>query len=481
MFKGRAIIEMFDSKTGKKVYEQKHDNIITNGYKNYINPGFVPGIGFTNGYQFNLESITPFVEKMFGGLMMFSESRDANPDNFMITKEDYTNFVGHAGNTYSGISTYRGSYNTNESGKISDTEYKLVFDFPSNAGNGKIKNLSLCPRYLGDAGLIKDPNDTTATNLIVNYGDSFSVGSPIYDNSQGVQYFHRHRNDSYGNYIYSKDSKTNVYCKLDSKKLYFTEITKKDYIGLTEYVNSGYASSVNLEDTNLYKISEPIELDLSTESSVQSPRYFQYYLEHICFVNYKISGENITFKVFYISAKDYTLTESREYTLSITGFNYTKIYPRFIGNKIYFTTTNKILYIYDIKTESFKTIEIPYQGNIYFEAVKWYDTVMLTRRDYKATTNHIYILDSKDNLCLNMILLRSGNEDYPIFGKVNTNNETLLYPLATATSLYYHSQTSLVEYENQIVMPFVCTINNVEEFTKNSSNTLKITYILKEY
>lgn len=481
MFKGRAIIEMFDSKTGKKVYEQKHDNIITNAYKNYINPNFAPGIGFYIGYQFHLSSITPFWEKMFGGLMMFSESRESDADNFMITKEDYSNFVGSAGGTYSGASIFRGSFNSNESGPISDTEYKLVFDFPSNAGNGKIKSICLCPRFLGDAGLIKDPNDDTTTNFIQLYGNDLTSGSGFYEDTQGVQYFHRKEVNTFGYYIYSKDNKTNVYCRLDGKKLYFTEITKKDYIGVSEYVNNTYATNTSLNDTNLYKISETIELDLSELSSVQNPRYLEFYQGYLYFVNYKISGQDITFDVYKINAEDYTLVEKVGSVLSIEGFNYTKIYPRFINNKIYFTTTNKILYIFDLETQMFKTVEIPHSGSMNFKVVKWFDTVMVIQRDARKTKNYVYVLDSNDNFCRNIINLQRSSDYYPVFTKVHTNNETMSYPLANTTMLHSPSSAGLCEYENQIIMPFVCSINNVSEFTKNNSNTLKITYILKEY
>jgi hypothetical protein len=479
MIQGKAIIELFDKETGERVYKQEHKNIITNAYKNIINPNVPLGIGFTNSYHFSLSTITPLATKMFGGILLFSENKEADADNFMITKDDYYNFVGNAGSAWGGESIFRGSFNPSESGPISETEYKLTWDFPSNASNGKIKCISLCPRYLGDNGLIKDKNDTSMTNLIQMIGQDLGEASKMYDNSYGCQYFHRHKTTDYGYYLYSRDDKTNVYARSSGTSIYFTEITKKNYLGLDEYVNNSYASSLNLEDTNLYNISDSIILDYSEESSIQNARYFQYYQGYIYFVNHSISGGTITFKVFKIDSEDYTKVDTKTYTVSISGFNKTKVFPRYINNKIYFTTYNNFLYILDLEDETFKTIEIP--ETTYFDVIKWYDTVALITRDSHESITPIYILDSKDNLCFNKLYFASSDSSYPIFEKVHTNNECLNYPLSNTTSLYYHSSTGYVEYENQALLPFVCSINNVDEFTKNSSNTMKITYILKEY
>ena len=38
-----------------------------------------------------------------------------------------------------------------------------------------------------------------------------------------------------------------------------------------------------------------------------------------------------------------------------------------------------------------------------------------------------------------------------------------------------------IEYQNQIIMPCLSSINNVNEFIKYNTNTMKITYILEDY
>lgn len=481
MLKGKAIIEMFDAKTGEKVYHQEHNNIVTNAYKKLINPNFISDLGFGGSSVFNIGSISPLAEKIFGGILLFSEQTEANADNFMIKKIDYANFVGCAGSSWGGDSIYRGSYNASESGKQSDNTYKIVFDWASNAGNGKISRVCLCPRYLGNAGLIKDLNDTTNTSLLVDYGQDFaSSGALMYKGGYGVHHFHRHNTANYGYFLYSKSTNTNVYVRHSGKKYYFTEITKTNRIGLTEKFETIAPSSKNLEEMNFYTISDTVEVDYSEESAIQDSKYLEYYQGYIYFVTHTVSSGNITFKVFKINASDYTKVESKEYNFTIADLPSSTIYPHFINNKIYFTNTYDYLYIYNLEDGTFKSIQILDNLSITYEAIKFYDTVALIRRNAHDQVAPIFILDSNDNLCRNSLYYNDSNTNYSSINKLNTNNDCLNYPIANETNLYYHSSIGTVEYENQVVMPFVSTINNVDVFYKNNSNTMKITYILEE-
>ena len=214
--KGKAIIQLFD-KDGKEVYKQEHDNIITNAYQKLFNPNFPMDI--VGVYNFRLSSLTPMYKKIFGGIMLFSDNIDANADNFMITKKQYYDFVGNAGSAYAGNSIYRGSFNETES--TIDTENKqviMVWDFPSNAANGKIKCIGLCPRFLGNSGLIKDVNDESYTSLICGYGSDFE--SPTVEYEYCTHGFHGQNYSTLGYYLYSKDLNTNVYARVSGKNIY---------------------------------------------------------------------------------------------------------------------------------------------------------------------------------------------------------------------------------------------------------------------
>lgn len=476
MLKGKAIIQLFDKDTGKEVYNQESSNIVTNCYKNLVKPNILLDLGMSNSYRFNMSSITPMVNKLFGGILLFSEPIEPlDADNFMITKSMYKNFVGNAGSPWNGNSIYRGSLNENESGRISDTEYKLVFDFPSNSANGKIRNLSLCPKFLGNAGLIKDLNDTSNTTIINTLGKDFE-DAKIERGSYSCHYFHSHTLSDLGYYLYSKDSFTNVYAKRTGKIYTFTEVTKTNQLGL----DTNFATAQDTRDTNLYTY-KTYELDYSEESSIPEANYLEVYQNHIFFVSPTNNKGDITFKLFRIKLADYTKDEGITYNLNISAVGNSTLYPKCINNKIYFTASASLgyLYIYDLSDRTFKSIGFSDTTNSYIP-IKFYDTVALIYRTKHTFTTPIFILGDDYILYRNNLYISTDSNDYPCFNRIHTNNETMSYPLANATTGYNVNNYGLSELEVQLIMPCLSTINNIDEVTKNSSNVMKITYILTE-
>lgn len=476
--KGRALIQLFNKDTNEEIYRQESDNIICNNYKRLIQPNIFLDGNIPGNSKVGLGSMTPLWQKMFKGILLFSEKIEPqDPDNFMITKDMYGSFVGNASSSWNGNSIFRGSFNANESGPISDKEVKLVFDFNSSAANSsKISAIALCPAFLGDAGLIKDDLDTSNTTLINTYGRDFAISPLIAKNGGGMHYFNRHKINTYGYYLYSKDYQTNVYVKKDNKKYIFTETTKKVDLGL---LDDYYTTSANIEDLNLYT-SNTFEVDYEEETSIQDARYLEYSQGFIYFVNYTNTQGNITLKVYKINAETYEKVEVKEYSFTIQDLGNAALYARVLFNNVYFTTSNnRYLYKFDLYNGSFKSIEIPDTTN-YYEVVKLYDTIMLVTRNKHDIRMPIFILDSNDNLCKNYLYFSSSDSDYVSFNRIHTNNDCINYPLANSSSSAYSTSTNLIEYENQIVLPHLSSINNLQEsIQKNNSNTMKITYIIK--
>lgn len=476
MLKGKAIIQLFDKDTGKEIYKQISNNIICNNYKRLIQPNvFLDG---NISSKVGLGSMTPLWQKMFGGILLFSEKIEPlDVDNFMVTKDMYSSFVGNAGSAWSGNSIFRGSINQAESGPISDTEVKLVFDWNSNAANSsKISAIALCPCFLGDAGLVKDDLDTSNTTLINGYGKDFAINPSISKVGGGMHYFNRQKVNTYGYYLYSKNSQTNVYVLKDGKKYIFTEIRKKADLGLID----DYYSTGNIEDLNLYT-STNFEIDYSEETSIPDPKFLEYSQGFIYFVNYTNTQGSIVLKVYKINAETYEKVEVKEYSFTIQALGNAALYPRVLFNKVFFTTNgNRYLYIFDLYTESFKSIEIPDTSNFY-DPIKFYDTVMLITRNKHERRTPVFILGGDDNLYKNYLYFDSTDSDYATFNRIFTDDNCLNYPLAHATNSYYHSSTSHLEYPNMVVMPNISSINNLQEsIQKNNSNTMKITYYIKQ-
>jgi hypothetical protein len=472
--KGKAIIQLFD-KNGKEVYKQEHNNIITNAYQKLFNPNFPRDI--VGVYNFRLSTLTPIYRKIFGGIMLFSDNIDANADNFMITKKQYYDFVGNAGSAYSGNSVYRGSFNETES--IIDEENKkitMVWDFPSNAANGKIKCIGLCPRFVGDAGLIKDANDTSSTSLLCGYGSDFE--NPTIESEHCTHVFQGHNYSTLGYYLYSKDLNTNVYVRVSGKTLYFTEVKRHLDLSLTDSIQATQAREFLVDNVNLYNYTEYV---YTSDNNVSSPLNIDYELGYIYYIRVATSTDKLDLTLYKINADTYELESSNVYTFIITGIQSKTLDCRYINNKIYITTNKDDLYICDITDSTFKSLVIG-DPDYNHTVNKFFDTVIIHRTNNRSrTTNPVFILDNNDNLCRNNIMeynYSSSDSNRPI-NKFFTNDELYNYPIGILSKLYGYYDN--YEEQDQIVLPHLSSINNVDEFIKYPSNTMKITYILSEY
>lgn len=106
-----------------------------------------------------LSYLNPFPTSAFGGLLLFDSNIDEDPTITM--PPDGVREIGHAGAAYSGATSFRGSYNANESGIIDEegrTGYRHVWDFGTDKANGTIKCLSLTSREGGNNGYMNDEN-----------------------------------------------------------------------------------------------------------------------------------------------------------------------------------------------------------------------------------------------------------------------------------------------------------------------------------
>ena len=162
-YKGVCEITLTD-KDGNIVQKTKDENIITNAVNNYLT--YKPHeLLFSNSQQAGrLSFIRNDIGYLFGGVLLFNETIPENPD-CIYPPAGVTN-VAHAGSSYSGANTYRGTLNTIESGPISSgseaTGYKFVWDFATSNGNGTIKSVCLTSRLGGDVGYDNSINDYTS-------------------------------------------------------------------------------------------------------------------------------------------------------------------------------------------------------------------------------------------------------------------------------------------------------------------------------
>lgn len=157
--KGHAKIELTNVKTGE-VQVIEEDNIVTNLLRDMhqikclqLLDTFAHTVD-TTLTNYDVENPnrphTPFTE--YGGLIMFKEQLEADPDKYYLEEE--ATMTAHASDdTYSGVDLTRGSFNTNLSSyNVAEGRVTLVWDFNMEQGNGTIGTVCLCNHVDGKIG-----------------------------------------------------------------------------------------------------------------------------------------------------------------------------------------------------------------------------------------------------------------------------------------------------------------------------------------
>lgn len=174
--KGVTTIQLFDAETGSKVFEHSEENMVTNAVSKILSPQNEWLYGNT---QINLlgsfATAFPLYQRLFGGVLLFDAvlSEDANN----ILPFGAAKNVGYAGGEYAGTNKFRGSYNMNESGEVTDG-YRHVWDFGTDKANGSIKSVCLTSVIGGNAGwALPKAGDMNVTSLasVSNFSDGYSI------------------------------------------------------------------------------------------------------------------------------------------------------------------------------------------------------------------------------------------------------------------------------------------------------------------
>ena len=157
--KGQTKIELTNVKTGE-VHTIEDHNIVTNWMRNAHDIQFpwacdsfkhTKDVTITGYSTLDTDSPrTPFTD--FGGLIMFTEQLEADPNNYY--PKGTVTMVGHAStDTYSGVDLTRGSFNANLSTyDLKERTATLIWDFGLEQGNGEIGTVCLCNQVDGKIG-----------------------------------------------------------------------------------------------------------------------------------------------------------------------------------------------------------------------------------------------------------------------------------------------------------------------------------------
>lgn len=132
--RGFLTVELFDAKTKELIQKVEKENMVTNAIKNMLQ-----AYAATN----QMDQIMPLATVGLGGIMMFDEELDADPDNVLFPMNAH--LVGYGTQSVNTSNTMQGSKNVAESSVQLGAEgrSRTVWDFGTSQANGTIKSIAL--------------------------------------------------------------------------------------------------------------------------------------------------------------------------------------------------------------------------------------------------------------------------------------------------------------------------------------------------
>lgn len=193
--KGNTQIILTDAETGKVVRQTNDDNMVTNGVFEFIR---CHGMTIADLFNNNDIKANPLTT-LLGGVFLFHDSQTENVNNI---KPDGGNALVANGAYDVSNSQGRtlGNFNASESGWMSDSIFRFVYDWTSAQGNGVISSVSLTSRIAGMLGLGRNakPLSNVYLDSYSTYSVTFNERALLYDATNydrvlGID----------GNYLYS--------------------------------------------------------------------------------------------------------------------------------------------------------------------------------------------------------------------------------------------------------------------------------------
>lgn len=510
---GKTTIQLFDSKTGELVNEVSESNLVTNAVSNIFNScmqAYLVGLNSGKGRRGSINSVYTLpsdlnlAQTLYGGVLVFSNSIEANIEHCIPSIDEIKSCIGYANqDTATSSSIFKGTFNSAES-SISDNEIVFVWDFSESQCNGKIASICLTSNAGGATGLVFDTlaSKTSCSLLKYIYSDLYDVSGLDFSSS----YIHAPMflssytsSGAHGQYI-SGDYYYYIY-RGNAYKYNISKILNKNWLRLTDNFKYCLASSadetITLSNTytGIFKCldSDKVFKYNTSQSSVSS------------FVMTKIYGncieETVTIPTTDIISSVYSYFNSTA--------SKRQIIPNFassgaiFNNSIYFligTVNNSNLETYPNKVRIYK---LNFDGSFSFNDINCTDnfiSMMFGTKSYgNSPTSAIDVQFNKmfDSLVLTSVDSTLGYVNYI----VNSDCSVEPYPfLETSSNIsnygydLYKNETWLKEpwcsfkfagngYVNtiELFMAYLGTINNMtNELTKTSSNTMKIKYTLTQ-
>ena len=493
--KGTATIELTNADGSKETY--KHDNMITNA----VNDLLKSQRGELATIMKHMKNGESYAQALFGGIMLFGETLDTDANKYFLPT---TNIVGYASqDAYGGLDVARGSVNSSESGLQEDGSYKFVWDFATSQANGKISAIALCPNIMGQIGasdsiVNSERKDFQEVNGVVAPFNTNGYMLPSDGSTEGVPNYCFFVIAVVGDIAYCID-KGNVYYESGSSNRYFKNngnILKLYRFKLGSYnisVNNYCGMATYLDSIDVQIPSDFI--DVLYDYTSECPLAFWFNSKDkklIVFPCYKKSDIEVNGTTKYIeielannnTVNTYTFTNNTGGKIMRGGNNfdsyYEQTYTMFIcndyivnfsivgsENKMYVTKKSDNTLVKEVKYSDSKGFGFSSTSTLYFCPVFCRDNILVFSYKVDNGNYYYYILDMETGIIkkTNARLLSNYSNCMVDIGEDSVFARTYTY----------------MNYR-LIMNPFVLTTkNNLDSpVTKTSSQTMKITYTLKE-
>lgn len=172
--KGHSTIELTNVNTGE-VERYEDDNMVTNAIQLYLND-----LGMFNISPIHMAEVREnLIPSLIGGLLVLDTTLTENANNIICPSGVKMVGNGAYGLTSNDEVTEMGSYNSAESGWMSDGKYKQVWDFTTTQANGNINCVCLTSAnhgYIGEGNATSGEQKSTLRNDYALGGTPQAIG-----------------------------------------------------------------------------------------------------------------------------------------------------------------------------------------------------------------------------------------------------------------------------------------------------------------
>ena len=448
--KGHAKIILTDARDGtQKVVES--DNMVTNAVASLFSKNWSRLANFASS------NINP-INKLFSGVMCFQNEITENADNYNPPADDVNPMIAHAGDAPNDTaSTLRGSPVPADF-EITDTSIKQVWFWPTTAGNGTIRNVSLCAgSVMGNMGL-KPFNDQF--NPLSAFGNDVST-----NNQWNLEISKQYP------FNISDDGQTSWSVWIDGTT--FTEYTSRhDYFkygimrGSSDWQDVANRSATIRSGDNRFVFDDADYYYIARATSATS-----------------LQIDKVNKTTFAVTQADCTFSGVSLWTGAVNPYKN--------GNFRIFAFDGTYLYYPNATKTGFNKLNL--SDNSDASALGGTITVE-TQNASDANFQMMTPLVINNGLILGGNYIINGNEAYPIrhvrgIGGADTYlaGQHWLWTVKKGAAVYGHAKQTYGSSSSQwsgqsniLNQMFLSTINNIDQVVKSTSQTMSIIYTLRE-